>query len=127
MYRFVRIGLFAVLLVLAGCLEVAIIDCTTEYVYGINVLIRDAKTNEPVASGATVVIRDVKYVEELRIMPSPVDSAPLCAYGAGERPGTYEITVAKPGYMKWVRSGVAVTADECHVKRVTVNAYLERE
>jgi hypothetical protein len=128
MFKRIRIGAIAVLGALSGCLAVqGTIDCTCEYVYGINVLIRDAHTDEPLASGATVTIRDFKYVEELKIMPSPVDSKPLCAYGAGERPGTYSITIEKPGYKKWERSGVAVTADECHVKRVTVNAYLERE
>ena len=128
MFKRIRIGVIGVLVALSGCLSVqGTIDCTCEYVYGINVLIRDAETAEPLASGATVTIRDFKYVEELKIMPSPVDSAPLCAYGAGERSGIYNITVEQPGYKKWERSGVAVTADECHVKRVTVNAYLERE
>ena len=128
MFKAIRIGVLAVVVFLSGCLEVeSPILCTTEYVYGIYVLIRDAETDEPAASDAAVTVRDEKYIEELNIMPSVGDSAPLCAYGAGERPGTYNITVEKPGYMKWERSGVAVTADECHVRRVTVNAYLEAE
>jgi hypothetical protein len=34
--------------------------------------------------------------------------------------------VRKPGFKDWVRSGVQVTADACHVRLTTITALLQR-
>ena len=44
--------------------------------------------------------------------------------GAGERPGTYDITITKDGFMTWTAENVTVTADECHVIPVSLDANL---
>lgn len=44
---------------------------------------------------------------------------------AGERPGTYTVTVSKPGFRDWQRAGIVVTADECHVHPVELSARLQ--
>ena len=44
--------------------------------------------------------------------------------GAWEQPGTYEVTVEKPGFEPWVRSDVRVEPGECHVIPVRLEALL---
>jgi hypothetical protein len=47
--------------------------------------------------------------------------------GAGlayERKGTYTVTVRATGYQDWTKTGVNVTADECHVTGVALTARL---
>jgi hypothetical protein len=43
-----------------------------------------------------------------------------------ERPGTYEVTVSKPGYRDWTQSGVRVTDGECNVRTANLTARLQR-
>jgi hypothetical protein len=45
--------------------------------------------------------------------------------GAGERAGTYAVTVTATGYAEWTTSGVVVTADECHVIPVRLEPRLQ--
>jgi hypothetical protein len=52
------------------------------------------------------------------------DPRPLT--GAGEHAGIFRVTVRKPGYRDWVRSGVRVTRDACHVQPTTLTALLQR-
>ncbi|MFN2382919.1 MAG: hypothetical protein ABR559_01490, partial [Gemmatimonadota bacterium] len=47
--------------------------------------------------------------------------------GAFERPGTYAVTVRKPGYREWRVTGVSVTSDACHVRPVQLQARLVPE
>jgi hypothetical protein len=47
--------------------------------------------------------------------------------GAGEHPGVFQVTVRKSGYRDWVRSGVEVTADKCHVRRTDLTALLQAQ
>ena len=44
---------------------------------------------------------------------------------AGERAGTYAVTVTRDGYEAWTRFDVEVDEDECHVIPVTLLAELE--
>ncbi|MEO5580406.1 MAG: PEGA domain-containing protein [Gemmatimonadaceae bacterium] len=45
---------------------------------------------------------------------------------AYERAGTYTVTVTKPGYREWRRTGVQVGRDECHVITVPLTARLQQ-
>jgi hypothetical protein len=94
--------------------------CTMIFVYGLSVEVRDAVTGAGIAAGAVVVARDGTYSETLE--SGPVDS--VAVHGAGERAGTYTITVTRPGYAGWSSPPVTVTADQCHVLPVLVTARL---
>ena len=55
-------------------------------------------------------------------MPGCPDSLALSA--AHERPGTYTVTVSKPGYRDFTQSNIVVGADVCHVITVQITARL---
>jgi hypothetical protein len=101
------------------------IECTTEFVYGLHIEIRDAETGEPAGLDATVVTTAKNYVDTLEVLIGPNSS--VVAFGAGERPGTYDIRVEHPEYRTWEKTGVMVRADECHVIPVDVIVELERK
>jgi hypothetical protein len=88
--------------------------CTEQFAAGITVSPIDSVTGAPVA-GATAIARDGAFV----------DSTTDLNMIAGERAGTYSVTVRKTGYATWLRSGVNVTRDECHVKTVSLTAKLQ--
>jgi hypothetical protein len=93
--------------------------CTQVYVYGVNVTLTDAETGEPI-TGATLTLRDGDYVEVLEAFPTGDGEYA----GAGERAGTYELTIAKVGYETQVIEDIVVTADECHVEGVHLDIEL---
>ncbi len=114
-----RLGLFgaaALLIQTAGCRTPFTdgVACTDILVPGISVAASDSITGAPL-SGAVAVARDGAYV----------DSTTQLGMIAGERSGTYTVTVRKTGYAPWVRNGVTVTRDECHVKTVFLSAKLQ--
>lgn len=89
------------------------IPCTTEYVYGLHIEIRDALTGIPVGEGATITVSDGDYEETRTAFQVP--GPEVIAFAAGERPGTYDISVTFTGYKPWRTTGVRVRANECHV------------
>jgi hypothetical protein len=111
---------------LAACDLVEGPICTGVFVWGLRVTVQDSVTGAPAASGAQLIARDGAYADTSAFPPDrpDLDGQPLVA--AGERPGTYTVTVRKSGFMEWVRTGVVVTADECHVRPVDVAARLQR-
>ena len=97
---------------LPGCLDTQ--ACTTEYRFGVNVTLRNASSGAAVA-GATVVIVEGSYRETLSSIGPPGSYA-----GAGEREGSYTLSVAAPGYVSPAARTVVVTGNECHVNGVSV-------
>ncbi|MDA0327533.1 MAG: hypothetical protein O2958_00775 [Gemmatimonadetes bacterium] len=107
--------------ILAGCGVIDPIACTANFVYGITVEVIDSASQLPLADGATMTLRDGSYVESVT---DTFDGLRLS--GAGERPGTYAVTVARPNYHTWSAvSPVVVTADQCHVIPVALRAPLQ--
>jgi hypothetical protein len=97
---------------LSGCLETQ--TCTTEYRFGVNVTLRNARSGAPVP-GATVVIVDGSWRETLSTFGLPGSYA-----GAGEREGSYTLSVEAPGFVSPAARTVVVTGSQCHVNGVSV-------
>ncbi len=53
-------------------------------------------------------------------------SATVSDAAAGERAGTYDVTIRRPGYSSFSQTGVVVTKNECHVNPVRLEARLTR-
>ena len=87
------------------------IVCTQQFVYGLNVVVLDAISGNPLVEGVTVHATDGSYQENLFLIPGLEYSFA----GAGERMGTYVITVTKDEYQTYTSSPIAVTANVCHV------------
>ena len=100
--------------------------CTDIFVSGLVVSVQDSLTGAPAASGAQLIAQDGAYADTASYPPNrpDLDAQPLVS--AGERPGAYTVRVSKPGFLDWVRGGIIVTADECHVRPVALTARLQR-
>jgi hypothetical protein len=100
--------------------------CTMEYRYGLSVHVKDSLTGAAIASGASLVVRDGAFKDSVSHPGGRPELNAFPLVTAGERAGTYQISVSKPGYLPWSRSNVRVTANECHVNPVSVTALLQR-
>ena len=117
-----RIASFAILSAApwTACFEPIGPSCTLEAVAGIAVdLRRESGQSLPVADAVGRAL-DGEDVVELEPFADQL-------VGAWERPGTYTVTVDKPGFETWVRTGVRVEAGECHVVPVRLEATLSPE
>ena len=97
--------------------------CTEIAVPSFDVDVRD-ELGRP-ACDATVVVRDGAF--RAAIVGSPAPGGGCQWQGPYERPGTYEVTVSKPGYETEVFPNVLVATDAagCHVLPAKVRARLE--
>lgn len=111
----------AVAVVSAGCNPFST-ACTEELRHGINVEVRDAVSGAPAAAGARLTIREGDYVET---MDGPAVPELVLLFGAGERAGSYTVTVQKAGYQEWTRRNVIVRDGGCHVLSVRLEARLQ--
>ena len=86
------------------------VNCTEIYVYGLNVTVTDASTDEVLTTDVIVSAEDGSYTEVLTLISDSF-------VGAGERPGNYLITVVAEGYNSQTTGiiNVELTGDECHV------------
>lgn len=125
--RFSRLCLAIALLTAGGCdvLDNPGAACTANFVFGLEVMVQDSSTGAPAASGAQLIAQDGPWADTVGFPPNrpDLDARPLVS--AGERPGTYAVTVRKSGFRDWQRSGVVVRADECHVHPAQLTARLQ--
>ncbi len=93
--------------------------CTEIFVYGLNIDVIDSTTGEDVSTGITVTATDGSYSEELMYS--------LGAWvGAGEREGTYDISITSQDYTPATFDGIVVvkTADGCHVVTERIEIFI---
>ena len=90
-----------------------------QFVYGISATVTDAATGASITPGSYLVVREGGYVDSASAMGDFLAAA-------GERAGTYAITIGRPGYSSFSQSGVRVTRNECHVNPVQLEARLVR-
>jgi hypothetical protein len=121
--RCLWIGLFVGLLVSAGCgiLPGSLLPggtaCTELYAYGVSVTVTNAINGNPV-NNATLTLSDGSYNETMQWVPTGD------YVGAGERAGTYALTVTAPGFQSQTIGQIVVTADACHVQGVHLTVEL---
>lgn len=84
--------------------------CSDIYVFGLNIMVRDAATGGIITNEITVTAIDGSYSEELSFNFDTF-------IGAGERPGNYIITIEAEGYENFTSETIVVslTEDGCHV------------
>jgi len=99
--------------------------CTGQFVSGIHVSVQDSVTGVPAASGATLIAIDGSYADTASIPAQRPDLDSRTLLAAGERAGTYDLTVRKAGFLDWHRTSVVVTPNECHVNPVEMTARLK--
>jgi hypothetical protein len=93
--------------------------CTMQFVYGISATVTDATTGANITSGSYLVAREGSFVDSASAMGDFLAAA-------GERAGTYTVTIGRPGYSSFMRTNVVVSRDECHVIPVSLEARLLR-
>lgn len=125
--RLSRLVILTALLATAGCdlLDSPGVICTANFVFGLEVAVEDSSTDAPAASGAQLIAQDGVWTDTVGFPSGRPDLDALPLVSAGERPGTYTVTVRKAGFRDWQRTGVLVTADECHVHPVELTARLQ--
>ncbi len=99
---------------LQGCFGIGGRACTAVFIYGVNASVTDAETGAAV-SGATLTLTEGDYSEIME----EVSSGSGQYVGAGERAGTYALTIAADGYASQMIENIVVEGDECHVTGVT--------
>ena len=126
---FLLLGLL--LVACSGCSDDGLFVCTAESVPGISVKILDAETSLPAACGATMWIESDGYAEKVESSFHHCNGPDSLLYpffrGAHEREGNYTVLVLKDGYVPWIKTGVNVTGDRCHVRTVSLEANLVPE
>jgi hypothetical protein len=97
--------------------------CNALFAYGITLKVQNAATGAPITDSATVVITDGSYVESYDYLGAPGQPTSGLLSAAGERAGTYSISIRKTGFAPYDTVGVKVTRDVClvHPVRVTAN------
>ncbi|HPZ99273.1 MAG TPA: carboxypeptidase regulatory-like domain-containing protein [Phycisphaerae bacterium] len=93
-----------------NCIEIPPLGpaCTTQFVYGLSATVVDDETGDPI-DDAVLTLRDGNYVEVMELLPTGSYA------GAGERPGTYDLTVEIPDGPTQTFHQIEIDADECHV------------
>ena len=113
--------LITLLTIFLGCKEEENLTiCTLEFVYGLNITLINANTSMPITDEVNVVIKDGNYEEVLTRLESDVPFL-----GAGERAGTYFLTITSNAYKTFISEPIIVEANECHVIPVVKTIQLE--
>lgn len=91
---------------------------------GIMIEVRDVVTGMPAACGSSGKAESAGLIEPLE---TGVDCAatPDFLYLSGiDRPGTYTVTIERPGYQAWIRGGIEVVGGVCGLITVQMRADL---
>jgi hypothetical protein len=81
--------------------------CTLDFIHGIQLTVKSV-SGVPI-DDAIVTISDGSYVEQL------ISSGNGVFVGAGEREGTYSLSVSRAAYYPVTLDGILVSKDTCHV------------
>lgn len=109
---------------LAGCMEPG--GCTLNIVPGVEVVVRDALSDDFLSVPPQGVVREGTYQDSLQVLSTTADVPPRVTelYGASERPGRYTVHIEAAGYRVWDTAGVNVADGDCHVQTARFTARL---
>jgi hypothetical protein len=101
--------------------------CTTEARAAVSLTVVDSLTGQGTGlTGLFARVVDGSFRDSTTsFFTNPSTGIPSVGM-AYERKGTYTVTVRATGYQEWTRTGVTVSADECHVNGVALVARLVR-
>jgi hypothetical protein len=104
------------------------VTCTLEARPGIVISVRDSITGSggPFANVSYVARESATFRDStvLGTVPGQIGGVQFAAGLVYERAGTYDVIVVATGYKPWVRLGVVVGRDACHVTTVNLTARL---
>ncbi|HTI64898.1 MAG TPA: hypothetical protein VL524_15340 [Gemmatimonadaceae bacterium] len=105
----------ATMSVIAAACGSASVACTDELRSVLQVDVVDSATGKPAAAGSTVLLQGT--TRDSITVPSTPDTVRTAHVWFEDvvKAGTYSVTVLKSGYLGWMRSGIKVQADACHV------------
>jgi hypothetical protein len=86
------------------------IVCTEVFIQGLHITLVDAASSEIITEDVTIIATDGNFKETLKRIETQTSFS-----GAGERAGTYVLTITSSNYMTFVSNPIVVSADECHV------------
>jgi len=110
---------------LMACEDTTGLACTSEARASIIVWVRDSVSGAPIAAGATLVLQDGAFADSITAADHFPNDWALQTMNSWERPGTYSVTVRRPGYADWSASNVVVSDGRCHVQTVVLTARLQ--
>jgi len=102
------------------------IACTDQSVPAITIEIVDKGTGGFIACGATAIIEDTGFSEEVTNQTYNDCENTELFQAAHERSGIYNVHIYKAGYLDWSMYNIEVTFDVCHVSTVHLIAELEK-
>ena len=114
-------------LAFAGCESQGPVSCLAGVAPALLIQVTDSTSGTPAAFGAVGVVTDGAFLDTLDLdgLGSTPPESLLVLSGPPERPGIYDVTIAKPGYLGWQRDGVWARAGDCHVATVLLSARLQ--
>lgn len=122
-------ALLLALLFTAACGEATLsgVGCPEIARASIAVTVEDSITAAPIAAGATLIIRDGTFVDSASYPVGQLnaDAWALATPNSFERPGTYDVTIRRVGYLQWDREDVEVRMTDCGVAPVVLRARLQ--
>src|SRR4051812_16848927 len=116
---FALVALFAV----AACDDdPAGVTCTSIAVPALTVSVLDSASGAAASAGATIIARGGTTGDSVTVPAAAGNPVPV----AFQQSGTFTLAVRQTGYQPWSKSGIVVTADQCHPHTVSVSARLQR-
>ena len=126
--KFIKLILPIYAFIFYGC-EDSAVNCTTEFVSGLEVTVIDVATGNSIIEGKPIgIAQDGNYIDTMGISSRSVDLKEFrYLYGAGERIGRYSVRIELEGYETWSKENIIVTRDECHVITQKITAFLKKK
>jgi hypothetical protein len=121
--RLLSIVLLVVVVAASACRGSTEPVCAGVAVPGLAIEVREAGSALQLRREVTITVAASGFQESVTLTETSPTGPWSAAY---ERPGTYTVTVRRPGYREWVRSAVVVERENrCHVRTTSVTAELE--
>ena len=98
--------------------------CTADPKYALKVQIKDSASGAWTASSAYVVARDGSFVDSVQVGAAPFLDGTQVLLGSN-RSGQYQLTVRKPTYRDWIRTGIQAASDGCGVVATDIMVLLQ--